>query len=153
MRGRRRCCSCYCRACSPSWRLLHGKPAKPLWVTEIFPDSADALGQRCVVLMRLQRLEEAQADCARAFELERHVVDHSISLGMLGALRGKTELAERYFRRALEIDPGSMVTRYQYGVLLRDLGRPDAAGQQLHAACAAQMQAACVALAEMAGRK
>jgi protein O-mannosyl-transferase len=120
---------------------------------ELAPDDADALGPRCVVLMRLGRLDEAQADCARALELEPGAVDHSISLGMVSALRGNTGLAERYYQRALQIDPESMVARYQYGVLLRDLGRTDDAHQQFYAACTAQMQTACAALGQMRDKK
>jgi tetratricopeptide (TPR) repeat protein len=120
---------------------------------ELAPDSVDALGPRCVVLMRLQRLDEAQADCARAFELAPDAIDHSISLGMVSALRGSTGLAERYYQRALQIDPESMMARYQYGVLLRDLGRAEEARRQFYAACEGQMQIACLALGRMGARK
>src|SRR5262249_31775792 len=76
---------------------------------ELAPDNPDALGPRCIVLMRLQRLDEAQADCIRAAELAPNDIDHAISLGMVSALRGDTGLAERYYQRALQIDPESAV--------------------------------------------
>jgi tetratricopeptide (TPR) repeat protein len=120
---------------------------------ELDADDADALGPRCVVLMRLQRLDEAKADCERALELEPGAIDHSISLGMVAALRGEAGLAEHHYRHALEIDPESMAARYQYGALLRGLGRTAEARQQFYGACMAQMQAACVALGQMEGRK
>jgi tetratricopeptide (TPR) repeat protein len=112
---------------------------------EIDSRYVEALGPRCVVLMRLNRLDEALADCERALELKPGDIDHSISLGMVWALRGDGARAERHYRRALQIDPASAAAHYQYAVLLRGLGRREEAQQQFSAACAARMPAACAA--------
>ncbi len=116
---------------------------------ELEPGYAEALGPRCVVLMRMQRLDEALADCTLALELKPDEVDNSISLGMVRALRGETDPAERHYRRALQIDPASAVAHYQYGVMLRALGKTEEALQQLSAACAAQLQSACSAVNQL----
>jgi Tfp pilus assembly protein PilF len=113
---------------------------------ELDPGNAEALGPRCVVLMRLQRLDEALADCTQALESSPDEIDNSISIGMVRALRGETERAERHYRRALQIDPASAVARYQYGVLLKGLGRNAEAQEQFLAACGARMQVACRAI-------
>jgi tetratricopeptide (TPR) repeat protein len=111
------------------------------------PRDAEILGRRCVVLMRLKRLDEALADCTLAAELAPAALDSHISLGMVQALRGATAEAERHYRRALQIAPGAGVARYQYGVLLRGLGRIGEARREFAAACAAGVQPACRAAA------
>jgi tetratricopeptide (TPR) repeat protein len=120
---------------------------------ELDPRHAEALAPRCVVMMRLSRLDEALADCELALELKPDNIDNSISLGMVRALRGETERAERHYRRALQIDPASAVAHYQYGVLLRRLGRNAEALQQFAAACGARMQAACSAVDQIKAAK
>ena len=107
------------------------------------PRNAEVLGRRCVVLLRLQRLDEALADCSRAAELAPEDLDSYISLGMVRALRGATAEAERHYRRALQMAPGASIARYQYGVLLRGLGRMDEAQREFAAACAAGLRTAC----------
>ena len=107
------------------------------------PRDAEVLGRRCVVLMRLKQLDEALADCGLAAELAPDELDSHISLGMVQALRGATADAERHYRRALEIAPDAAFARYQYGVLLRGLGRMDEARRELTAACAAGLRPAC----------
>jgi Tfp pilus assembly protein PilF len=113
----------------------------------------EALGPRCVVLMRMQRLDEALADCTLALELKPDEIDNSISLGMVRALRGETERAERHYRHALQLDPESAVVRYQYGVMLRGLGRNEEALQQFSAACGARMPGACRAAEQLGAAK
>ena len=107
------------------------------------PRDADILGRRCVVLMRLKQLDEALADCSLAAELAPEELDSHISLGMVQALRGATADAEWHYRRALEIAPDAAFARYQYGVLLRGLGRMDEARRELAAACATGLRPAC----------
>lgn len=109
------------------------------------PRDAELLGRRCVVLLRLRRLDEALADCLLAAELAPGDLDSHISLGMVQALRGATAEAERHYRRALEIAPGAGIARYQYGVLLRGLGRMDEARREFASACKTGLRPACAA--------
>ncbi|MBC7802981.1 MAG: tetratricopeptide repeat protein [Candidatus Parcubacteria bacterium] len=110
---------------------------------ELDPRHAEALARRCVVFMRLQRLNAALADCVAAAELNPHDVDNYTSLGMVRALRGEAALAEPQYRRALQLDAKDGDANYQYGVLLRGLGRNAEAAPRFAAGCAAGLQPAC----------
>jgi tetratricopeptide (TPR) repeat protein len=103
----------------------------------------ESLGLRCFVLLRARQFDDALRDCELALKLAPDAVDHLISLGLLRAVRRETELAERHYRRALDIDPTSAIARYHYGVLLRGLGRREDALRQFSAACGARFQSAC----------
>lgn len=107
------------------------------------PRNAEVLGRRCVVLMRLKELDQALADCTLAAELAPRALDSHISLGMVQALRGASAQAERHYLQALQLAPGAGIAHYQYGVLLRGLGRVEEARRQFAAACAARLQPAC----------
>jgi len=120
---------------------------------ELDPLHVEALGPRCVVLMRLRRYDAALTDCELAHRLKPGDIDHSISLGMVRAMRGEAAAAEQHYRRALEIDSSSPAARYQYGVLLYGMGRPREARDQFAVACAARMQAACLAIQRILGGK
>jgi protein O-mannosyl-transferase len=120
---------------------------------ELDPRFAEALARRCVVLMRLRRLDDALADCTLAMELNRDDIDNSISLGMVRALRGEIPQAERHYRDALDLNPASAMAHYQYGVLLRGVGRYMEARQEFSAACVAKMLDACKAAEEPGGAR
>jgi len=112
---------------------------------ELDPRQAEALARRCVVLMRLKRLDAALADCLAAADLSPDNVDSYTSLGMVRALRGETLEAELQYRRALQLEAKDGDAHYQYGVLLRGLGRIAEARPHFAAACAAGVQSACKA--------
>jgi tetratricopeptide (TPR) repeat protein len=112
----------------------------------IDPLNGEALARRCLVLMRLKMLDAALADCERAVSLVPTDVGSHVVLGMARALRGETALAERHYRRALQLDPADAMAQYQYGVLLKVTGRVEEARRRLSAACRTDIEAACKAL-------
>lgn len=113
---------------------------------QLEPRHAESLARRCVVLMRLQRLDAALADCLAAASLSPEDVDSYTSLGMVRALRGETLEAESQYRRALQLDANDGDANYQYGVLLRGLGRVAEAERHFAAGCAAGLPPACRAV-------
>ena len=99
--------------------------------------------QRCRALARLGRSDDALADCLKAVQVDPGAANSHISLGMVWASRGDLASAERAYVRALEIDPGYGVARYQYGLLLNVTGRAEEARRMLAQACASGLQEAC----------
>ena len=107
------------------------------------PHYLEARAQRCLALMRLQRLEAALSDCTQALRIDPYDSRNYIGLGMVQALRGQPAAAETAYRRALQLAPADVDAHYQYGVLLSGSGRNNEAGPHFARACAAGMAPAC----------
>ncbi|MBK8065355.1 MAG: tetratricopeptide repeat protein [Betaproteobacteria bacterium] len=104
---------------------------------------AELRGRRCVVLLRLQKLDEALDDCGQAVRHDPYSAQHQTSLGMTHALRREARQAEAAYARALELAPAYADAHYQYAVLLAGTGRAAEARPHFARACAAGLQAAC----------
>ncbi|HUK05062.1 MAG TPA: tetratricopeptide repeat protein [Burkholderiales bacterium] len=98
---------------------------------------------RCRLLGGLGRSGEALNDCLKAVQVDAGSANSFVSLGMVRASRGETALAESAFLRALELDPGYGMARYQYGLMLGATGRRGDAQRMLAGACAAGLPEAC----------
>jgi TolB-like protein/Flp pilus assembly protein TadD len=82
-----------------------------------------------------EALEKARAAAEKALELDPLLAEAHSALGVVYASNAKWELAERSFRRAIEIDPNTSTARQAYmRFVLWPLGRIDEAAREARAA-------------------
>ena len=83
---------------------------------------------------RAQKLDKMRAAAERAIELDPLLAEAHSAVGAVYARNGQWDLAERSFRRAIEIDPGLSSTRYTFArFVLWPLGRMAEAVQEARA--------------------
>jgi serine/threonine-protein kinase len=88
-----------------------------------------------MVLSAREGYPRARAAAERALALDPEVAEAHASLAMaLAMYYWDTNAAERHFRRAVELDPGSAGTRRMYAAHLRNLGRFDESLAQIRQA-------------------
>jgi len=83
---------------------------------------------------RMEELDKMHAAAERAIQLDPLLAEAHSALGTAYARRGQWELAERSFRRAIEIDPSLSSTRHLFArFVLWPLGRMDEAVREVQA--------------------
>ena len=70
-------------------------------------------------------LDEAFAIATRAAELDSHDSRCQHALGFIWLYRREYEVAERHYRRALELNPNDSDRMFGMGIILNMRGRPD----------------------------
>jgi len=86
------------------------------------PGQADALIQRCLILQRLRRFDEAAAVARMAVAFHRGLGRAHHTLGMSLLKGGKFAEAETAFAEAVQIDPGAVDTWINRGVAQKETG-------------------------------
>jgi serine/threonine-protein kinase len=77
---------------------------------------------------RVEELDKMRAAAERAMQLDSRLAEAHGALGAVYARNGQWDLAERSFRRAIELDPGLSTSHYLFGrFVLWPLGRMDEA--------------------------
>src|SRR5207245_6955722 len=97
-------------ATRPNDPLLNGLRALNL--------SATNQVQMGIELERQGRLEESVTAHEKALEIDSHMVQAHINLVELYGRLGQFEKAEEHYRAAARLEPGSVESYYNYGVLL-----------------------------------
>jgi TolB-like protein/Flp pilus assembly protein TadD len=83
---------------------------------------------------RAEKLDKMRAAAERAIQLDPLLADAHSALGTAYARNGQWDLAERSFRRAIEIDPSLSATRLAFArFVLWPLGRTDEAEREARA--------------------
>jgi TolB-like protein len=86
---------------------------------------------------RSEELDKMRAAAERAIQLDPLLAEAHSALGTAYARRGQWELAERSFRRSIEIDPSLSTTRHAFArFVLWPLGRMDEAVREVQAGAA-----------------
>jgi predicted Zn-dependent protease len=94
--------------------------------------------ERLQLILRAQNIPLVEA-AAEAEEIARRDPGNPFAHNTVASLAyraGRLGVAERAYRRALELDPDRPAVRQNYGKLLRDLGRLDDSERELRAALA-----------------
>jgi TolB-like protein/DNA-binding winged helix-turn-helix (wHTH) protein len=79
--------------------------------------------------------EEARAAALRALELDRGLAESHLAFGAVASeFQWNWSVAEQEFRRALDLDPNSVVSRWRYSEYLSCMGRHEEALAQVLAA-------------------
>ena len=82
---------------------------------------------------RAEELDKMRAAAERSIQLDPLLAEAHTALGAAYARNGQWDLAERSFRRAIEIDPSLSTTRHAFArFVLWPLGRMDEAVREAH---------------------
>lgn len=101
----------------------------------IDPQFVPAMINLAMLYDRQNMKDEAEALFERVIEIEPELADAHYSLGLLIAeIPGRLEEAAQHLRKAAEYSPDNARIRYNYGLALQNLGRPNEAEQQLREA-------------------
>lgn len=117
-------------------RLLHGRDAVRSYRAALkeSPDHFWALCGLGSELTSMGKLDDAAATLERAAELDQKSAVPCNLLGRLAERQGAAGLAEKHYRKAIELDPDLTLARVNLGVLLVGLERRDEARKTLTAA-------------------
>ena len=105
---------------------------------EVDPTDAYTLYQRGRMLAAREDMQGARESFQAAIDRELDFSDALIALGELARRRGEADAAERYFERALGIDPRRPLVHTRRGLNLLTLGRPAEAEEAFTKALAEQ---------------
>jgi len=102
---------------------------------KLTPDAAAAQQRWGEYLVATARIDEGLAALREAVRLEPRRPSRHAAMGLGLARAGRLDAAEAALRRAIELDPRPAVeTRFNYGLVLREQGKVDAAIQTLRTA-------------------
>lgn len=89
------------------------------------PNYAPAHAGRAIVLIDLDRLDQAEVELATASRLDENAFATLRGLGYLNLARGRLDDAVRFFTRSLEIQPANSVSLRQRALAYAGLARMD----------------------------
>lgn len=87
------------------------------------PAAAQAQFDAALAAQRAQQWPEAERQYAQLLEKYPYFSGPALNLALICAQTRRPQLAEEYFKRALQINPGNAAAGDQYGVWLRTQGR------------------------------
>lgn len=107
-------------------RFEEATSANPTY-TEAYASLCEAHVQRYRKLRSVRDVGDAEGACAQAVRLDRGLPGVHNALGMLYVETGQSDLAEREYRRAIELDPDNVEAQLGLGTALKSQGDIEAA--------------------------